>query len=176
MAAQRPGLTQALGLSMANVELEALPESRASQRDALRCVGYELVKYSKTYALQRSASVCHQPQDYKFGFHRIDGVYDGRVFIQPSPTHHCSEPDIDRWVDFYLNQEEPTKWSDTWKWFKDPANAFLGIAVAPFALTLFGGGLLGERAHRREQERRRSVVNTWHATPFITEPIRRGKT
>jgi len=161
---------------MAYVELEALPESRASQRDALRCVGYELVKYSKKYALEKSAAVRHQPHDYKFGFHRIDGVYDNRVFIQPSPTIHCGEIDIDRWVDFYLNQEEPMKWSESWKWFKDPANALMAIAVPPFALTLLGGGLLGERAHRREQERRRSVVNTWHATPFVTEPIRRGKT
>ncbi len=135
-------------------DLVPLPSALKGERDRLRVVGYELVKYSELHSRSKANFYRHPWRDYVFGIHRIEHIYeDGVVWINPHPFY-SSEDRLCDWVKYHLEKENVNGYAAVRSWFTDPASLALTIIVPPFALATLGMGLLGLRSERKAREER----------------------
>lgn len=132
----------------------ALPAEWRLQRDALRVVGWELVRYNRAAAHREAERFRHKAADYEFGLHKVFGIYDNQVHVEPQPARHSSAEQLQELVDFYLAEHRLPSSSSALKGFLGrPENLLVGLLAAPYAASMLGLGLLGlrnERHHRRE--------------------------
>lgn len=141
-------------------DLLPLPAHLHGHRDRLRIAGFDLVRYSESYARDEAEPIRHPWRDYEYAIHEIHWVdpASGQITIIPNP-HYSSEDRLPAWVEYHVSSKKPLESGRLLKnWFTDLAYAALTALVPPFGLTLLGMGALANRANRREHQQREALL------------------
>jgi hypothetical protein len=155
--------------------IRPLPQEFKALRDELRCVGYELVHYTNSYAVSVAAPIKHSANDFLFGFHKIFGIYAPRVIIENHTRRHCGKLDVPAAAAAFLEQERPARAREMAGWFKDPANLILSLVVPPYGLTMFGLSAVANRQKSAEHASRKSLLIALSDMPEFQEPYRQAR-
>jgi hypothetical protein len=136
-----------------------VPPEFLEYRDRLRVVGYELVRYSKAHAQSEAAQFRHSPADYEYAIHKIESIQaeNGQIYIKEN-AFYSSASRVPDWTKYFVDQEKPVGIGLLGRFFKDPVNALLTLAVPPYGLTLLGLTAVGDRINRKEQQNRRESL------------------
>lgn len=155
-------------MSPTESDLLPLPSEFRGFRDQLRVVGYELVRFTRTFAQEAARQVRHPVADYEFSIHRIESIdKDGHLHVNPSPffSSAASVPD---WTRYYVEKERPAGLGTFKAFFREPARAIVTLVVPPYGLTLLGLAALGDRADaKRQRERHRQLASLAELPKFV---------
>ena len=152
-------------------EIVDLPAEFKPHRDALRVVGYELVRYGLPHARQEANRYQHPTTDYEYGIHKIEFIdpEDHQIYVNRHPFY-CSEDRVPDWTKYHVEKEEPAGAKLFIRWFTDPMRAVLTIAVPPYALTLLVIAAVRDRRAAAKHKERQSQLLLLSETPKFVQP------
>jgi hypothetical protein len=154
-----------LGLMSTSVDIQPLPEEKKYLRDRLRVAGYELIRYTSSYATRIASRYRHPSSEYDYGIHKITFVRPNGQLVVSKHAHHSSESWLENWVNHFVDKEKPAGLKLVPRWFKE--NWLLTAIVPPYSLALMGLAAAGDAAARREQKEREALLGSFRETPIF---------
>ncbi|GKT13351.1 hypothetical protein AVHY2522_00750 [Acidovorax sp. SUPP2522] len=133
-------------------------------RDQLRVQDIELVQYTETAARQEAARFRHSHADYKYGLHKIVGIYNNVVHASVYCTRRYSDETLADLAAQPAPQEESLA-SMAMSSVKD--NPLMFLAAAPAAIFMYGMAIFGTKRDYKYRRELAARIHTLAAEPLV---------